>query len=81
MTPHERHTDEEPAAPRPAAVTGDRLLDLFGALVDEFPDGLFVAKALVRLGAAIGKHLPPHQRVALVRILLDQAVELGVRWN
>ena len=56
-------------------------MDLFVLLASEYPNPAFVAKAFVGLAGAIGKCLPAERRLVVIQAMLDQACELGARWQ
>lgn len=81
-----RQLDETPASDtavdQPAA-QADALLELYAALLGEFPDASFAARALIAFGAAMGPLLPVDQRIALAQAMFDRAADLvaSTQWH
>jgi hypothetical protein len=65
------------AAPSAAAEADRQMVELFVALVTQFPDRTFAARALIRFVGAVAEKLPAQQRLSIARAMLTEAARLG----
>jgi hypothetical protein len=72
---------ETDAAPSATAEADRQIVELFIALVTQFPDRTFAARALIRFIGAVAEKLPAQQRLSIARVMLTEAARLGFLWH